>query len=226
MGLKRYLAGSIILLALTGCGKADVPSVGMEETEKTEEAEIIAEDEKPQDPVEMIPDADETEWEKVEGAAVATFYIDIKADKEVPDPDTANTVLCEKMVRISTENELEYLTGDDCRWRFLDQEMSVFIQTYPIEEYDYVMCRSDITLDTYSDNIEYCGNKRELRFHHVERYNSPGTMVILYDRDRIPVDVAAIPKDFFRDSNIEELLISQEVKEWAEALAPVAYPIK
>ena len=186
MRLKRVWVEIIVLLALIGCGKADVPSVGMEETEKTEEAEIIAEDEKLQDPVEMIPDADETEWEKVEGAYVKT----------VGSPYLGTSRW--GAVLVTSQQEMDEVLEYEYGLQLLFDEDNVWKQSYSVSEYNYVVEKIVVRIYDYnSDAIEYCDSTCELRFCRDEQ------CVDIRDGKVGYMNIAAIPKNFFVGKTIE-----------------------
>ena len=232
MKLKGILAGTIALLALTSCGKADVSDAGMEESKEAEmsdgnpgirEVTIAILNTRDAETQKVLPtDPSEAEWEKVEGSHVETLN---GYNKDLPQALVSGayvtTINCGfvnthsfwDMVLIRSEEEMQELAERDENLNSLYSyggKLANWIKDYPFSEYNYTIKKIDAGSMTYPfDAIAYRESTGELYFTHREmRIN----ISCSEGRYRY-VDIAIIPKTFFEDRKIENLILPQEWEE-------------
>ena len=212
MRLKRVWVEIIVLLALTGCGKAEVQDVVMEEPKeadiRVEEPDIgkiaieILNTPKA-DVQEVLPaDRSEPEWEKIEGSYVESWN---GYNRDLPQ-------ICPRC-RISTEEEFDYYV--EHFWKEYDRGLQRFHDKYSLSEYDYIIQYGGFNNVYYhhSDYIQYHDN--ELRFHEdvtdADSVIMSGTFMVRGDSPSGYTDIAAIPKEFFDERQLDYLYTPQEL---------------
>ena len=229
---KHFLAGLIILLTLTGCGKAEAPDVVMEETQEAEisdrnpgirEATIAILNTRDAEAQKVLPtDPSEAELEKVEESHVETLN---GYNKDLPQALVSgayvttyncgyvNTHSYWDMVLIRSEEEMQELAERDEDLNTLYSYGGKFanlIKDYPFSEYNYTIKKIDAGSMTYPfDAIAYRESTGELYFTHRE---TRANISCSEGRYRY-VDIAIIPKTFFEDREIENLILPQEWEE-------------
>ena len=192
---KHFLAGLIILLTLTGCGKAEAPDVGMAGLTETEG--VVA------DVVEMPEDMPEAErqdelqadqfvsgWKRAEGSHV---YAVGTSEKQV--------LVSKYLDMISTEEEYDMLIRSDFS---IGKDMDVInkmYQSYPLTEYSYIFDLGWHSPGHYQ--IQYNSDEKQLRFRYLN-VNDP----TLNENGPYKVfSIAAVPKEFLDEKQIDNLYV-------------------
>ena len=214
MKIKRDFAAFLIFLALAGCGRGEAQEAVISEN-------VITIEETPLDmesAQNVITDRITEDISTVDVACIKTIKVPFVENLDKPYACTNNAIAL-----VSTREELEYLESDDCDLITVNQEYSDFVQEYSLTEYNYIMRRVSTYDNCYGGaHIIYISKNNELSFESI--ITSQKDIVIMYDPNNKPdcyLDIAAIPKEFIEERQINNLYSPQEAQKQMEESARI-----